>query len=130
MPKLTVEATHGSYDVKDVSVGPLTLCVSVSDDSGRPVGGLKAARFTVATLDGPIVGGEEVAPSVVRGDVVEDMILPGFYKVKITPLISWQAGRYVVSVAVKKTTVSDLTRRRRTTVHIGQTLVGFGVSRA
>ena len=129
MPKLTVEATHGSHDVKDASEEPLTLCVSVSDDSGSPVGGLKAARFTVATLDGPIVG-EGAEPSVVRGDVVEDILgPPGFYRVKITPINAWQAGRYVVSVAIKKTTVSGgLTRpsgRRRTTVHIG-----FGVSRA
>jgi hypothetical protein len=51
MAKLTVQATRGSSTAVDATVSPVTLCVSVTDEEGKPVDGLSKQAFTLTVPD-------------------------------------------------------------------------------
>ena len=111
MAKLTVQATRGSSTAVDATVSPVTLCVSVTNEEGKPVDELSKQAFTLTILQTLAIGGEAgniYIPIEISGvdqfGLAPGGLAPGFYHVGIKPTApwSWGAGRIVLGLAVKR----------------------------
>lgn len=115
MAKLTVQATRGSSTAVDATVSPVTLCVSVTDEEGKPIDGLSKQAFRLTVLQTLPIGGEAgniYIPIEISGvdqfGLAPGGLGPGFYHVGIKPTApwSWGAGRIVLGLAVERTRVA------------------------
>jgi hypothetical protein len=136
MGKLIVEAAFGSQKLVDGSDALATLCVSVTDEAGGPVAGLKKAAFKVAVIQSEVVGGEagniyqpielaSVTDLVLWGD------LHGVYQVNIKPQVGYRWGKSRIVVGLQASRVLYEAGRslhpKILSSDQGQTLVAFQV---
>ena len=123
MAKLTAEAARGSSAAADGT--PVTLCVSVTDEEGKPVAGLSKQAFKLTVLNTPMVGGELGGDLYIPISIVSvgggGVLEPGFYHVGIKPVAPyhWQ-GRIILGLAVEMKNA-----RGQTTAARGQTIVAL-----
>ena len=136
MAKLTVQAAPLRRPLSLNSIRtPLVVYLSVTDEAGRPVEGLKDSEFRITSLEGPVVGGE--GGNLAVPPEVEDTShqTGGFYRVQIQAGQGqpWEAGHYVLGLAVedKKTGASlttPATPRPRVDTDNGQTLLAWEIT--
>ena len=112
MAKLTVQAAPFSQPISlKWAPTPLTVSLSVSDDAGNPVDGLKDSEFSITRLQMPMVG-QGLQMDAVIADTVH--LTGGFYSVQMAPFAPnpvWEPGRYVVGLTVKDKKVDSSPRR-------------------
>jgi hypothetical protein len=104
MPRLTIEGMHDSQKIVEGTHTPALLCVTVTDDDGKPVDGLKAANFKLIVIRAPTIGGEwgdshgpiEIASA--------NPFQSGYYVVGVKSglALAWGAGHYVVGLTVER----------------------------
>jgi hypothetical protein len=86
MAALKVEAILSSTKVVGGSHLKPAVCVSVTDDAGRPVSGLKQSQFTLTVFETPVGPNYDLFLPIVIDGVSEkpEPLGPGFYLVSLS----------------------------------------------
>jgi hypothetical protein len=126
MAKLTVQGTHHWKPLPlNTTKTPVVFSLSVTDDAGNAVEGLKETHIKVVVIQHQPIQGEEVlAVKVTLFAEVPNGA--GFYNVFVKPDVDkfWGAGHYDVGVTVARKKLV----RRRVVTNSGQTVVTFDVT--
>lgn len=140
MGRLIVEAGFGSEKLVDGSETTATLCVSVTDEAGRPVPALKKGAFKVGVVQSEIVGGEagDIYQPIELASVTDFVLgnnLHGVYHVGVKPMAGyrWGRSRIVLGLEVSRGLANGNPSGSGKTLPTisfdqGQTLVAFEVN--
>ena len=125
MARLTVEALRGTTVPASGSMSLAYLTASVTDDTGKPVKGLKKNQLTLTVLGHPVDGPVQIAVESIAAHA-------GYEHVGIKPGTVWEKGIYTFGLAVNRSrgrvSLHPAPGRRLPKSDNGQTVVSFTVA--